>query len=146
MLRETDGYVGHGVNKKVAINNMLWLTLAGTSPAHIPGYPPGWNKLSMTPPLGWRSWNAWGARITQVCCRTPWRLPMPARQRCCHCGAPPPSVPSSLLLCCCTAATHHPLSSSLPHEPLAGQRQGIDRRAYRQAVDHQRREERLARR
>lgn len=34
---------------------------AGTSKA----FPPGWNGLAKTPPLGWRSWNAFGNRITQ---------------------------------------------------------------------------------
>jgi alpha-galactosidase len=28
-------------------------------------FPPGWNGLAKTPPLGWRSWNAFGNRITQ---------------------------------------------------------------------------------
>ena len=28
-------------------------------------YPPGWNGLARTPPMGWRSWNAFGNRITQ---------------------------------------------------------------------------------
>jgi hypothetical protein len=32
---------------------------------HLPGYPPGWNGLAEKPPLGWRSWNAWGARVSQ---------------------------------------------------------------------------------
>ena len=27
-------------------------------------YPPGWNGLAKSPPMGWRSWNAFGARIT----------------------------------------------------------------------------------
>ena len=29
-------------------------------------FPPGWNGLAKTPPMGWRSWNAYGNRITQV--------------------------------------------------------------------------------
>ena len=28
-------------------------------------FPPGWNGLARTPPMGWRSWNAFGPRITQ---------------------------------------------------------------------------------
>ena len=28
-------------------------------------FPPGWNGLALTPPLGWRSWNAFGNRISQ---------------------------------------------------------------------------------
>lgn len=27
-------------------------------------FPPGWNGLAPTPPMGWRSWNAFGNRIT----------------------------------------------------------------------------------
>ena len=26
-------------------------------------YPPGWNGEATTPPMGWRSWNAFGANI-----------------------------------------------------------------------------------
>jgi alpha-galactosidase len=26
-------------------------------------YPPGWNKEALSPPMGWRSWNAFGANI-----------------------------------------------------------------------------------
>ena len=26
-------------------------------------YPPGWNHEAVTPPLGWRSWNAFGPNI-----------------------------------------------------------------------------------
>lgn len=29
-------------------------------------FPPGWNGEARTPPLGWRSWNAFGARISQA--------------------------------------------------------------------------------
>jgi alpha-galactosidase len=28
-------------------------------------FPPGWNGMARTPPLGWRSWNAFGNRISQ---------------------------------------------------------------------------------
>ena len=28
-------------------------------------FPPGFNGLAKTPPMGWRSWNAFGNRITQ---------------------------------------------------------------------------------
>ena len=28
-------------------------------------FPPGWNGLARTPPMGWRSWNAFGNRISQ---------------------------------------------------------------------------------
>ena len=28
-------------------------------------FPPGWNNEARKPPLGWRSWNAFGNRITQ---------------------------------------------------------------------------------
>ena len=28
-------------------------------------FPPGWNHLAQKPPLGWRSWNAYHAAITQ---------------------------------------------------------------------------------
>ena len=34
---------------------------AGTSK----DFPPGWNGLARTPPMGWRSWNAFGNRITE---------------------------------------------------------------------------------
>ena len=30
------------------------------------GYPVGWNGLAETPPLGWRSWNAWNTRVSQA--------------------------------------------------------------------------------
>ncbi|KAL1524703.1 hypothetical protein AB1Y20_019588 [Prymnesium parvum] len=39
-------------------------TLALASP-QPPAFPPGWNGLARTPPMGWRSWNAFGSRITQ---------------------------------------------------------------------------------
>ena len=29
-------------------------------------FPPGWNGLALTPPMGWRSWNALGATTTQT--------------------------------------------------------------------------------
>ena len=29
-------------------------------------YPPGWNKEAMTPPMGWRSWNAFGPNINNA--------------------------------------------------------------------------------
>jgi len=32
-------------------------------------YPPGWNGLVKTPPMGWRSWNAFGNRITDAIIR-----------------------------------------------------------------------------
>ena len=51
---------------------MAWLpAVAGRTSAFPPvagrtsAFPPGWNKLAKTPPLGWRSWNAFGNRITQ---------------------------------------------------------------------------------
>jgi len=28
-------------------------------------YPPGWNKEATKPPMGWRSWNAFGNRIDE---------------------------------------------------------------------------------
>ncbi len=28
-------------------------------------FKPGWNGLARTPPLGWRSWSAFGNRISQ---------------------------------------------------------------------------------
>ena len=31
---------------------------------HPAGYPPGWNGLATTPPLGWRSWNSYGNRVS----------------------------------------------------------------------------------
>jgi alpha-galactosidase len=33
--------------------------------ARSKAFPPGWNGLARTPPMGWRSWNAFGNRITQ---------------------------------------------------------------------------------
>ena len=33
--------------------------------SHPAGYPPGWNGRATKPPMGWRSWNAWGARVSQ---------------------------------------------------------------------------------
>ena len=30
-----------------------------------PNFPPGWNGLATKPPMGWRSWNAWGNRVSQ---------------------------------------------------------------------------------
>lgn len=33
--------------------------------AHPTGFPPGWNKLATKPPMGWRSWNAYGNRVSQ---------------------------------------------------------------------------------
>jgi alpha-galactosidase len=33
---------------------------------HPPGFPPGFNGLATTPPLGWRSWNAYGNRVSQT--------------------------------------------------------------------------------
>ena len=29
-------------------------------------FPPGWNKEAVSPPLGWRSWNAFGPRINNA--------------------------------------------------------------------------------
>ena len=41
---------------------LLTLAAADRSTA----FPPGWNGLAQAPPLGWRSWNAFGNRITQA--------------------------------------------------------------------------------
>lgn len=43
-------------------------TLGGGASAPVQrskDFPPGFNGLAKTPPLGWRSWNAFGNRITQ---------------------------------------------------------------------------------
>ena len=37
----------------------LYLPAQGNSTA----FPPGWNHLAKSPPMGWRSWNAFGANI-----------------------------------------------------------------------------------
>jgi alpha-galactosidase len=37
--------------------------ISGSSLSH--SFPPGWNSEARTPPLGWRSWNAFGNHITQ---------------------------------------------------------------------------------
>jgi len=38
---------------------------AQASVSHAAGFPPGWNKVAQKPPLGWRSWNSFGPRVTQ---------------------------------------------------------------------------------
>ena len=38
-------------------------TLARPSGQHTTDFPPGWNGMARMPPMGWRSWNAFGARI-----------------------------------------------------------------------------------
>merc|ERR1711865_251027 len=47
----------------------LVLALGLLAAAHAAGeskdFPPGWNGLARTPPMGWRSWNAFGNRISQ---------------------------------------------------------------------------------
>ena len=56
------------VRQKLRQNDLsLIMALIATlaSPAHLPGYPPGFNGLAETPPLGWRSWNAYGGGVTQ---------------------------------------------------------------------------------
>ena len=32
---------------------------------HRSGFPPGFNGLAKSPPLGWRSWNCYGSRVSQ---------------------------------------------------------------------------------
>ena len=32
---------------------------------HPPGFAPGWNGLARLPPMGWRSWNCFGAGVSQ---------------------------------------------------------------------------------
>lgn len=43
---------------------LILACLAAVS-AHGKTFPPGWNGLAKTPPMGWRSWNAFGNRINQ---------------------------------------------------------------------------------
>ena len=33
--------------------------------ARTTNFPPGWNGNARTPPMAWRSWNAFGAAISQ---------------------------------------------------------------------------------
>jgi len=47
--------------KVLALGALAVASGAGTSK----DFPPGWNGLARTPPMGWRSWNAFGNRITQ---------------------------------------------------------------------------------
>ena len=44
---------------------MLFAILSLAADPRSTAFPPGWNGLAMTPPMGWRSWNAFGNRITQ---------------------------------------------------------------------------------
>ena len=44
---------------------MLLGTALATTATLPSGFAPGWNQLASTPPRGWRSWNAFGARVTQ---------------------------------------------------------------------------------
>lgn len=53
---------------KLAMRLCLFGAAVALSAAGDPrskAFPPGWNGLARTPPLGWRSWNAYGNRITQ---------------------------------------------------------------------------------
>jgi alpha-galactosidase len=43
----------------------LCLFVAALAAGVSKDFPPGWNGLARTPPMGWRSWNAFGNRITQ---------------------------------------------------------------------------------
>ena len=47
------------------INLLTYLPFVPAVIGRTGAYPPGWNGLAKTPPLGWRSWNAFGNRITQ---------------------------------------------------------------------------------
>ena len=47
------------VNAVMATLVHLSLLSQGNSTA----FPPGWNHLAKSPPMGWRSWNAFGANI-----------------------------------------------------------------------------------
>ena len=50
-------------NDDISLNPNLSEVLAADP--RSTAFPPGWNGLAMTPPMGWRSWNAFGNRITQ---------------------------------------------------------------------------------
>jgi alpha-galactosidase len=43
--------------------SLLSLLLGAAAQGTSKDYPPGWNKEATTPPMGWRSWNAFGANI-----------------------------------------------------------------------------------
>jgi alpha-galactosidase len=45
---------------------ILTLAFAAAADTRSKSFPPGWNGLAQAPPLGWRSWNAFGNRITQA--------------------------------------------------------------------------------
>ena len=51
---------------------VLCATVCATLPSLVPAqgsstlFPPGWNKEAVTPPMGWRSWNAFGANINNA--------------------------------------------------------------------------------
>ena len=60
MLIGSDAFaVGSSVT--MTLSFALCVIAAGPSKS----FPPGWNGLARTPPMGWRSWNAFGNRITQ---------------------------------------------------------------------------------
>lgn len=46
---------------------MLFVALlAVVSYGYGPGFAPGWNGLAEKPPMGWRSWNSYGARVSET--------------------------------------------------------------------------------
>ena len=45
---------------------LLLLLFGLASGQRSTAFPPGWNKVAMKPPMGWRSWNAFGARVSQT--------------------------------------------------------------------------------
>ena len=46
--------------------SLLSPAAAAAAPVVPHGLAPGWNGRAKTPPLGWRSWNAFGNRIDQA--------------------------------------------------------------------------------
>ena len=44
---------------------LVAVSLAAVADAHPAGFPPGWNGLATTPPMGWRSWYAYYTSFDQ---------------------------------------------------------------------------------
>ena len=58
-----------------ALLALLALSLAGAAltdaqPTDDSSFPPGWNGEARKPPMGWRSWNCFGAGVSDVLMRT----------------------------------------------------------------------------
>ena len=43
--------------------SLLAILAAASAQGNSTAFPPAWNKLAKSPPMGWRSWNAFGANI-----------------------------------------------------------------------------------